>query len=53
MSKWKTFRITNTFDDQVIEISWDGIKREDAVKEIRELAKQTNRNIFDYRIKQL
>jgi len=51
--KWKTFRITNTFDNSVIEISWEGIKREDAVQEVRSLSRDANRTIFDYRITQL
>jgi hypothetical protein len=51
--KWKTFRITNTFDNSVVEISWDGIKLQDAKDEVRHLAKEVHKSKFDYRIEQL
>jgi hypothetical protein len=50
--KWKTFRITNNFDNSAVEISWDGIKRKDAVNEVKELAEKNNKEILDYIIKE-
>jgi hypothetical protein len=51
--KWKTFRITNTFDNSVVEISWDGIKLQDAKNEVRHLSKLSHKSKFDYQITQL
>tara|TARA_R110000822_G_scaffold79199_3_gene189564 strand:+ start:858 stop:1010 length:153 start_codon:yes stop_codon:yes gene_type:complete len=49
----KTFRITNSFDNSVVEISWKGIKLKDAKKEVLSLAKEVHKSRFDYTITQL
>ena len=49
----KTFRITNTFDKSVVEISWKGIKLKDAKKEALSLAMKSHKSRFDYIITKL
>ena len=53
MKKWKTYEITNTFDNSGIQISWDGIKLQDAKAEVRDLAKRMNRDINEFKIKEI
>ena len=51
--KWKQFEISTTFDNSVVMISWDGITKTDAINEAKFLAEKFNRNINEYKIKQL
>jgi hypothetical protein len=53
MKKWRAFRITNTFDNSVVEISWDGISRNDAADEVLSLAIKAGKSKFDYRISEV
>ena len=48
MKKWDTYIITNTFDNSVVEISWDGIKLQDAKNEVKYLVREKNRNIKEF-----
>ena len=48
MKKWSEYSITNKFDNSGILISWDGIKKKDAEKEVKELAIKNGKLITDY-----
>ena len=51
MKNWETFEITNNFDNSVIQISWDGMKLKDAQREVKEMAKNQNKDAKDFKIR--
>tara|TARA_R110000868_G_scaffold14247_2_gene66243 strand:+ start:2811 stop:3035 length:225 start_codon:yes stop_codon:yes gene_type:complete len=53
MKKWTTYEITTKFDNSVVQISWDGITRADAIREVKDLAKRNNKELNEYIITQL
>ena len=50
MKKWTTYEITTKFDNSVVQISWDGIKLQDAKNEVKDLATRMGKNISDFNI---
>ena len=51
--KWDVYEITNTFDTSGVQISWDGIKLQDAKDEVKDLAKRMDKDINEFNITKL